>query len=136
MARNRDPSTSGSDDDGHALAQPNQAVEPRRTEPGGRRLVCPAVTDGPVTVSDDGVVIAVWAVPGSSRAVIDGEHGGRLKIRVTAPAEGGRANRELAELLSMRLGTTVTLKTGMRGRAKVFEVSPANIETVRRKLGV
>lgn len=94
------------------------------------------VTRSPVTATETGVAIAVWVVPGSSRSAIDGEHGGRIKVRVTAPPEKGRANEEVAQLLSGLLGGTVTLKTGMRGRSKVFQVSPANIETVCRKLGV
>lgn len=93
------------------------------------------MSEGPVTATEKGVAIAVWVVPGSSRSVIDGLHGDRIKVRVSTPPEGGKANDEVARLLSDRLGGEVSLKSGMKGRSKVFEVSPADIHTVRRKLG-
>jgi hypothetical protein len=89
-----------------------------------------------LSVTSTGVAIAVWVVPGSSRTVIQDLHGDRLKIRVAAPAEGGRANQEVAELLSAVVGAKVSLKTGIRGRAKVFEVTGADLDGVRRKLGI
>ncbi|HZD22778.1 MAG TPA: DUF167 domain-containing protein [Acidimicrobiia bacterium] len=94
------------------------------------------MSESPVTITDGGVAVAVWVVPGSSRSVIDGEHGGRIKIRVSSPPEGGKANDEVARLLTELLGGQVRLKSGMRGRSKVFEVFPADIHTVRRKLGI
>lgn len=87
-----------------------------------------------LTATDSGVEISVWVVPGSSRTVIDGPHGERLKIRVSAPAEGGKANLEVMRLLSETLETDVILKTGMRGRSKVFVVSETDIDGVRTKL--
>lgn len=89
-----------------------------------------------VAPSPDGVRIAVWVVPGSSRSVIDGRHGDRLKIRVTSPAVGGKATAEVARLLSEVLDAEVTLRAGMRGRSKVFEVSKTDVDSVRRMLGV
>lgn len=90
--------------------------------------------DDILTVTDEGVAVACWVVPGSSRARIDGAHGDQLKVRVTASPEGGKANREVEQILGERLGTGVTLKSGMRSRAKVFLVPKADLDTVRRKL--
>lgn len=95
----------------------------------------PGVSDSLIT-TETGVAIAVWVVPGASRPVIDGRHGDHLKVRVTAPPEGGKANDEVARLLGDLLGTKPTLKSGMRGRSKVFEVFRTDIENVRRKLGL
>lgn len=89
-----------------------------------------------IVPTEGGVSIPVWVVAGSSRSVLEGRHGDRMKIRVTAPPEGGRANEEAARLLAEALGCKVTLKKGMRGRAKVFEVSEADVGVVRRKLGL
>lgn len=75
-------------------------------------------------------------VPGASRSVIDGLHGGRIKIRVTSPPAGGKANEEVARLLADLLASKVVLRTGMRGRAKVFDVPGTDVETVSRKLGL
>ena len=90
----------------------------------------------PVAETDGGVSVAVWVVPGSSRSRVDGVHGDRVKIRVTAPPEGGRANDEVVRLLQDLLGGQVRLESGMRRRSKVFVVSPADVNAVRRKLGL
>jgi uncharacterized protein (TIGR00251 family) len=85
---------------------------------------------------DTGVAIEVWAVPGASRSEIAGVHGERLRVRVAAPPEGGKANRAIISLLSETLGKRVELARGMRGRAKTFKVSGLDTETAIRKLGL
>jgi uncharacterized protein YggU (UPF0235/DUF167 family) len=57
-------------------------------------------------------------------------------VRVTAPPEKGKANDQVERLLSDVLGAKVKIRSGMRGRAKVFDVSRIEIDTVRRKLGL
>jgi uncharacterized protein (TIGR00251 family) len=83
-----------------------------------------------------GVAISVWVVPGASRAAIDGLYGDKVKIRVTSPPEGGRANEEAGRILESVIGRPVTLVRGMRSRAKVFQVTGDDVDTVRRKLGL
>ena len=94
------------------------------------------MSDGPFTVTEDGVSIAVWVVPGSSRASIDGLHGERVKIRVISPARRGRANDEVAGMLADALGAKVVLEAGMRSRSKTFHVSITDVDDVREKLDV
>lgn len=48
---------------------------------------------------DDGIELRIKVVPGASRSEIVGPLGDRLKVRVAAPAEGGKANRAVVELL-------------------------------------
>ncbi len=72
-----------------------------------------------ISVHQDGAVITVWAVPGASRTEIQGLHDGMLRVRLTAPAEGGRANRELEQLLKRCTNArSVTLTSGAKGRRK------------------
>lgn len=100
------------------------------------RVTSSVMSYGPVTVTGDGVSIAVWVVPGTSRASIDGIHGDKVKIRVTSPARRGRANDEVAGMLADALGAKVVLETGMRSRSKTFHVSITDVDDVRGKLGV
>jgi len=69
--------------------------------------------------------LKVKAVPGASRSEIVGRLGEALKVRVAAPPEGGKANREIMELLAAKLGLQVagvSLVSGASSPAKVFEL--------------
>lgn len=52
----------------------------------------------------EGIELALKVVPGASRSEIAGTLGDRLKVRVAAPAEKGRANRAVVALLREWLG--------------------------------
>jgi hypothetical protein len=105
---------------------------------------------GPASLSDDvemdavtrlvegiagGSRIRVWVVPGASRDQIVGRHGERLKVKTSAPAEGGRANQTVMKLLQEALGRPVELVSGRGSRSKVFEVEGLTPEEVLRNLG-
>jgi uncharacterized protein (TIGR00251 family) len=86
------------------------------------------VFSGAVSQGDGGALVNVWAVPGASRTEITGLHGAAVKIRVTAAAEGGRANRALEQILSKLARAEVELVRGQSSRRKQFlvrGVSPA-----------
>ena len=73
-------------------------------------------------MSTQGCRLKVKAVPGASRSEIVGRLGESLKVRVAAPPEGGKANREILGLLAARLGlpaADVTLVSGAAAPAKV-----------------
>ena len=89
-----------------------------------------------VNNTDAGALIEVWVVPGASQSSIVGVHGSSLKIRVTSLAEGGKANHEVARLLSKALHTKVILVKGMTSRRKMFQVSGVNADFIVRKLGL
>jgi uncharacterized protein (TIGR00251 family) len=65
----------------------------------------------------------VKVVPGASRTEIVGPLGNRLKVRVAAPPEGGKANRALVELLREWLGTRdVEIVAGRSSAEKTVRV--------------
>jgi len=81
---------------------------------------------------DEGVVIAVSAVPGAGRSEIVGRHGDALKVRVAVPPEKGKANEAIVALLAHELGvpaSTVSLVSGATGRAKRFRVDGVDVDT-------
>ena len=80
-----------------------------------------------VRVEQDGNDVLIWikAVPGASRDEIAGAVGDRLKVRVTAAAQRGKANKAICALLARVLGVksrTVTLESGHGSAEKVIRV--------------
>jgi uncharacterized protein (TIGR00251 family) len=59
---------------------------------------------------------------------------GALKIRVRAPAEGGRANGELEKALSKKLGKKVSITKGFKSREKEIQVEGMDEEEVVQKV--
>jgi uncharacterized protein len=78
-----------------------------------------------ITEHPEGCVLPVRAQPGARKNAVVGEHGGALKVAVTAPPEDGRANDALVELLRKSLGlkrSQVQLIAGQTSREKKFLV--------------
>lgn len=73
--------------------------------------------------TEDGFEVDVWVVPGASRDSVDGTHGDRLKVRVTAPPEDGKANQAVAALLAAHFGAPATLVRGQTSRHKTFRIA-------------
>jgi uncharacterized protein (TIGR00251 family) len=81
--------------------------------------------------------LKVKAVPGASRSEIVGRLGEALKVRVAAPPEGGKANREILALLAERLGLAgadVTLVSGAASPAKVVALRGVTAEQAWARL--
>ena len=89
----------------------------------------------PVRAVEGGCELAIWVVPGASRNQITGLHDGRIRIRVTAPPAGGRANAAVCHILSDAIGKPVTLLSGATSRAKVVFAPGVTPESVRGNLG-
>jgi uncharacterized protein YggU (UPF0235/DUF167 family) len=94
----------------------------------GMTAVHPAVAAHP-----SGAVVEVWAVAGAKQQGIVGEHDGALRVKVAAPAEGGRANRAIAALLREATGAAAAdLERGAHHRRKRFVlvgVSPEHVSS-------
>jgi uncharacterized protein YggU (UPF0235/DUF167 family) len=79
------------------------------------------------------VLLRVKAVPGA------GMLGDRLKVRVAAAPEGGRANRALIDLLATRLGVSprsLRLVSGEAQPLKVLGVRGRSLAQVAGALGL
>lgn len=63
-------------------------------------------------------MLIVWVTPAARRTEIAGYYGDALRIRVTAPAERGKANKAVVELLEKSLGCRIRLVGGAGSRRK------------------
>jgi uncharacterized protein (TIGR00251 family) len=88
-----------------------------------------------VTPHAEGCLLPVRAQPGARKNSILGEQAGALKVAVTAPPEGGRANQALTEALREALGlkrSQVELVGGAKSRQKSFLIrglGPAELQS-------
>ena len=76
-------------------------------------------------IAGDHIHISVKAVPGASKTEFAGIREGRLRVRVAAAPEDGRANAELAAFVSKSLGCPkrdVILLNGEKSRFKTLVV--------------
>jgi len=90
-------------------------------------------------VEQDGadVLIRVKAVPGASRNGITGRVGDRLKVRVSAPPEGGRANKAICAVVAEVLGlrpNRVSVDGGRTSADKTLRITNARAATIAQHL--
>jgi hypothetical protein len=81
--------------------------------------------------------VRLRVAPGATRAGVVGRHGDAWKVRVTAPAESGRANNAVVRLLAETLElprTAVTLVSGHSARDKIVELAGIEPEDLERRL--
>ncbi len=84
-------------------------------------------------------MIRVKAVPGARRDQVAGLLGDRVKIRVAAPPEAGKANRAISTLLAQAIGVKarqVTLVSGSASPEKTFLVEGASVGQAARALRI
>jgi uncharacterized protein (TIGR00251 family) len=85
------------------------------------------------------VLLLLKAVPGASRDQIAGVLGERLKVRVAAPPEDGKANAAICRLLTGALGVpsrSVTIVAGQTRAEKTARVDGLSAAQVAARLGV
>ncbi len=91
-----------------------------------------------VRESDGGVVFPVKVVPGGSRTTSAGTMGGMMKVKLSVPAEKGRANASLVGFLAKYFGVSkksVTIFSGRTARIKQLRIEGLSASTLREKLG-
>lgn len=90
-------------------------------------------------IETEGAGVRLWikAVPGASRDQIVGALGERLKVRISAPAEDGRANKAICELIAKTLKikvSLVTIESGQTSREKIVRIEGLSADEVRATL--
>ena len=82
-------------------------------------------------------VLRIKAIPGATRDAIAGPRGDRLKIRVSAQPEGGKANEAIIRLLASTLGikrSQITITTGLTSAEKTIELDGIDLDAVQQAL--
>lgn len=80
---------------------------------------------------DDSILIRVKAVPGASRDSIAGLLGDRLKVRVSAAPEGGKANNAICKIIAKSLklkAAQVEIHAGHTNPEKTIQIRGCSIE--------
>jgi uncharacterized protein (TIGR00251 family) len=81
--------------------------------------------------------VRLRVAPGATRAGVVGRHGDAWKVRVAAPAQGGRANDAVVRLLAETFElprSAVTLVSGHSARDKIVELTGIEPEDIDRRL--
>lgn len=90
-----------------------------------------------VSLTPEGVVLAVLLQPRASRTAIIGWHGAELKLRVTAPPVEGAANQLLCDYFAKLLGIAkgrVRLQSGESSRHKKLFFEAVTFDELLRVL--
>ena len=75
--------------------------------------------------------------PGAGRNEITGFTGGVLQVKIAAPPEKGKANRELIDFLSRRLDvskSSISIVKGETGRNKLIAIAGLNPDEIIKRL--
>ena len=83
-----------------------------------------------------GVEVRLKVVPGASRSGVAGLLGDRLKVRVAAPPEGGKANQAIEELFSSLTGHRATITAGHGNPLKCLLIADASPAQIASYLGI
>jgi hypothetical protein len=82
--------------------------------------------------------LPVKVIAGSSRSALAGWSGGRLRVRISAVAERGKANAALIALIAKSLGlrrSAVRVAAGATSARKTLEISGLSQTLVDARLG-
>ena len=81
------------------------------------------------------MILDLHVQPGAKRSEFAGEHGGRMKVRLAAPAVEGKANEALVEFLADYFGVpkrNVRIAAGLKSRQKRVLIEGAEWKTASR----
>ncbi|MCP4834945.1 MAG: DUF167 domain-containing protein [Phycisphaera sp.] len=84
---------------------------------------------------DDALYLRLHVVPGARRPRVVGRYGDRLKVKVIAPPERGRANEALLELLATSLDlarSRLVIERGDTSPSKTVRIDIADLDEKAR----
>ena len=82
-------------------------------------------------------LLDIKAVPGASRTEFSGIKDSRVRIRIAAAPEDGKANGELIAFLAKKLGcakSEIILYSGEKSRQKTLSLPAAVLEKLRQNI--
>jgi len=85
----------------------------------------------------DAVLISVKVLPGAPRNEVAGKINNTWRVKIAAPPERGRANKELIEFLSQRLGLRKDCLDIVRGQTshnKLVSIRGLSPEWIEKRL--
>jgi len=86
--------------------------------------------------TNSSIGFTVKAVPNSSKKCIQGIQGGMLKVKLSSPAEKGKANKELIKFLADKLGikkNQIAITSGQTSPQKKIRITGCD-ETILAKI--
>jgi len=86
-------------------------------------------------ISGDYLFLDIKAVPGSSKSALGEVREGRLKVRLAAAPEDGKANEELRSFLAKLLGLPkkdLILESGEKSRLKTLRLPSSAKEKIEK----
>ncbi|MFK7760421.1 MAG: DUF167 domain-containing protein [Phycisphaerales bacterium] len=93
----------------------------------------------PVNPQDHQVLLPIKAVPGASRNQIAGMLGDRIKVRISAAPEAGKANASICALIARSLKikcAQVSIHTGHTNPEKTVRILDPNYKTTQDAIDV
>lgn len=90
-----------------------------------------------IEASDGAVLLRVKVVPNASRDQIVGPLGDDLKVKVAAPAEAGKANKAVRNLIAQALGIplqSITIASGLTQPRKQLRIEGVTVEDATARL--
>jgi len=90
-----------------------------------------------VTNQTQTINLPIKAVPDASKDHIAGMLGDRLKVRISAPAENGKANKAICTLIAKALNiksATVKILTGHTNPEKTLQITNSPYPTTQQAL--
>jgi uncharacterized protein (TIGR00251 family) len=84
-------------------------------------------------------LLPVKVQPGAGRSEVSGFSGGVLQLKIAAPPEKGKANRELIAFLSRLLGvkrSSISIVKGATGRNKLIAIEGLAPDEIVKRLSI